>query len=257
MKPKLITDARTWDGIDFVRIPKGGFVMGSKDDNELAWGDEKPQHIFEIPYDYWIGRFPVSNAQFSEFVRSTSFETRAEREGRCWVWNSRDGEWGKQEGASWKHPLGANSSIDGLEEHPVVQVCWYDAITFCEWFNQKYIRDLPQDYRFHLPSEAEWEKAARGTEGREWPWGNDFDAARCNSKEGGKVCTTSVRVHSPQGDSVYGAAEMSGNVWEWTVTLWGDDRDTPAFSYPYRKEDGRENLKAGDGFFRQICEIRG
>jgi hypothetical protein len=84
---------------------------------------------------------------------------------------------------SWRHPLGANSSITALAEHPVVQVCWYDAVAFCEWLNQKHSNNLPQDYHFRLPSEAEWEKAARGTDGREWPWGNEFDAARCNSKD--------------------------------------------------------------------------
>jgi formylglycine-generating enzyme required for sulfatase activity len=239
-------------GIDFVQIPKGKFVMGSKDDDELAWEDEKPRHILEIPYDYWAARFPVSNAQFAEFVRVTSFETRAEREGWCWVWDSKNGEWEKQDGASWKHPLGANSSLDGLEEHPVVQICWYDALAYCEWFTQKCFKDLPPGYQFRLPGEAEWEKAARGIEAREWPWGNDFDPARCNSKDGGRLCTTSVKAHSPQGDSVYGVAGMSGNIWDWTITLWGEDRNTPTFSYPYRREDGRENLKAGDGFYRVI-----
>ena len=73
--------------------------MGSTDANELAWGDEKPQHTLEIPYDHWIGRFPVSNAQFGEFVRSTSFETRAEQEAWCWVWNIEHGQWEKREGA--------------------------------------------------------------------------------------------------------------------------------------------------------------
>jgi len=252
MKTKQTPDTRTWGEMDFVQIPKGGFVMGSEDDNVLAFGDEKPQHTFEISYDYWVRRFPVTNAMFAEFVRSTSFETRAEREGWCWVWSSKDGKWEKKEGANWKHPLGANSSIDGLEKHPVVQVCWYDTLAFCGWLTQKHISDLQQGYHFRLPSEAEWEKAARGTDGREWPWGNSFDTARCNSKDGGKLCTTSVRSHVPQGDSVYGVAEMSGNVWEWTITLWGEDRDTPSFDYPYRREDGRENLKAGDGFYRVI-----
>ncbi len=80
-----------WSRMDFVRIPKGGFIMGSKDDNELAWEDEKPQHTFEIPYDYWVGRFPVTNAQFIEFVHSTSHITRADQEGWCWVWNIIEG----------------------------------------------------------------------------------------------------------------------------------------------------------------------
>jgi formylglycine-generating enzyme required for sulfatase activity len=226
--------------------------MGSKGEDELAWDDEKPQHTPVIPYDYWIGRFLVSNAQFGEFVRSTSFETRAEREGWCWVWNTRNEQWERKEGANWKHPLGANSNITALEEHPVVQVCWYDALAFFEWLNQKHINDLPQGYRFRLPSEAEWEKAARGLDGRKWPWGNVYDSALCNSKDSGKSCTTSAGAHSPQGDSVYGVADMSGNVWEWTLTLWGKDREKPDYVYPYVGDDGRENQRAGDGFFRII-----
>lgn len=226
--------------------------MGSQADDELAWEDEKPQHILELSYDYWIGRFPVSNAQFGEFVRSTSFETRAEREGWGWVWNIRDEQWEKKEGANWLHPLGANSHITALQEHPVVQVCWYDARAFCEWLTQRQFNDLQPDYQFRLPSEAEWEKSARGTEGREWPWGNDFDAALCNSKMDGNIYTTPARAYSPRGDSVYGAADMSGNVWEWTLTLWGEDHDTPTFVYPYTSKDGRENQAADDGVYRII-----
>jgi formylglycine-generating enzyme required for sulfatase activity len=252
MKPNSIEGATARTGVDFVRVPKGQFQMGSKGENELAWDDEKPQHSISIPYDFWIGRFPVNNAQFAEFVRSTSFETRAEREGWCWVWNTRDDQWEKTEGASWKHPLGANSTTAALQEHPVVQVCWYDALAFCEWLNQEHGSDLPQGYHFRLPTEAEWEKAARGTDGREWPWGNDYDAARCNSKDAGKVCTVPVGTHSPQGDSPYGVADMSGNVWEWTLTLWGTDRDVPEFVYPYRPNDGRDDKSAGDDFYRII-----
>jgi formylglycine-generating enzyme required for sulfatase activity len=86
MKKENSTEtAKVWGGIDFVRIPKGCFIMESDANNELAWEDERPQHTLEITYDYWIGRFPVCNAQFGEFVRSTSFETRAEKEGWCWL----------------------------------------------------------------------------------------------------------------------------------------------------------------------------
>ncbi len=236
----------------FVRIPKGRFVMGSKDDNELAWDDEKPQHTLEIPYDYWIGKHPVTNAQFGEFVQSTAFETRAERDGWGWVWDSRDGQWGKAEGAHWRDPLGTSDSNTALAEHPVVQVCWYDALAYCEWLNEKHASMLPQGCLFRLPSEAEWEKAARGPDGYEWPWGNDYDGALCNSRDKGKVCTTPVGAHSPQGDSIYGVADMSGNVWEWTLTLWGADRDTADYAYPYVGGDGREDPGAGNGFFRII-----
>jgi formylglycine-generating enzyme required for sulfatase activity len=225
--------------------------MGSRDDDELAWEDEKPQHTLEIPYVYWVGRYPITNAQFAEFVHSTSFETRAEREGWCWVWDIGDTQWRKTEGASWRHPLGSQRGIAALEEHPVVQVCWYDVLAFCSWLNQKHVNDLQQGFHFRLPSEAEWEKSARGTDGRQWPWGNSFDAELCNSQDG-KMRTTPVGAHSPLGDSMYGVADVSGNVWEWTATLWGKDREKADFVYPYVGTDGRENLGAGDSFFRVI-----
>jgi formylglycine-generating enzyme required for sulfatase activity len=252
MEPNSIEEVGSWIDIDFMRIPKGWFVMGSKDENELAWDDEKPQHTLEIPYDYWIGKHPVTNARFGAFVRSTAFETRAEREGWGWVWDTRREQWGKVEGANWRNPLGANKNVAALEAHPVVQVCWYDALVFCEWLNQKQINNLPHGYHFRLPNEAEWEKSARGVDGHEWPWGNAFDAALCNSRDDGEFRTTPVGAHSPQGNSTYGVADMSGNVWEWTLTLWGTDRDNPDYVYPYFGGDGRENQSAGDGYFRII-----
>jgi formylglycine-generating enzyme required for sulfatase activity len=246
-----VSDAvNTWGGLEFVRVHQCEFLMGSLEDDELAWDDEKPQHRLEILYDYWVGRFPITNVQFGAFAQAASYETRAERAGWAWVWNVQEETWVKTPGADWQHPLGPQSSA--LDEHPAVQVCFYDALAFCEWLNQKHAGELPPGYVLRLPSEVEWEKAARGAAGRRWPWGNSFDAALCNSKIGGPGGTTPIGAYSPAGDSVYGIADMSGNAWEWTVTLWGADKNSAAFTYPYQRQDGREDLNAGDTVYRII-----
>ena len=115
--------------------------------------------------------------------------------------------------------------------HPVVKVSWYDAMEYCKWLNEKLQGEIGA-LAVRLPTEAEWEKAARGEQGNEWPWGNEFDAAKCNSSEGGKGDTTPVGAYSPQGDSPYGAADMAGNVWEWCHSIFKP--------YPYKADDGRE-----------------
>jgi formylglycine-generating enzyme required for sulfatase activity len=86
--------------------------------------------------------------------------------------------------------------------------------------NKKHKNDLPESYIFRLPTEFEWEKAARGVDGREWPWGNEFDETRCNTLESKKGGTSPVGSYSPQGDSPFGVADMAGNVLEWTQSLY-------------------------------------
>jgi formylglycine-generating enzyme required for sulfatase activity len=239
-------------GIPTVRIPRGSFLMGSQDDNPMAWDDEKPQHRLEIPYDFWIGKHPVTSAGFAEFVGSTSHRTRAEREGWCWVWRVDGGEWGKVEGGNWKQPQGPASGAEGLQDHPVVQVCFYDVLAYCEWLNHRLAGHLPPGYEVRLPSEAEWEKAARGLQGREWPWGDEFDASLCNSRDSMARGTIGIGRHSPRADSAFGVSGMSGNAWEWTLTLWGRDRNRAEFVYPYNTGDGRESLEAGEDHYRII-----
>jgi formylglycine-generating enzyme required for sulfatase activity len=183
-------DKVTVGGIELVRVPKGKFIMGSNDSDS-----EKPQHTVDIPYDYWMGRFPVTNAQYSQFAKKDFDKSK--------------------------------------ENRPVVQVSWHDAQKFVKWLNERFASQLPKRLLFRLPSEAEWEKAARGTDGRVYPWGNTFDKSKCNTSEGGKGGTTPVGLYSPQGDSPFGCADMAGNVWERTHSLYKP--------YPYQMNDGRED----------------
>jgi len=215
-------EVKKWAGIEFVRVPKGKFLMGSREDNQEAIERDKPQFTLEIPYDYWISRFPITVGQFQDFVRSTSYQTTAEDKG---YGTGFDGyQWKFINGVDWRHPISPEIGSSGTN-HPVVQVSWEDAIEYCDWLHEKLQGELPQGYYLRLPNEAEWEKAARGEYGNEWSWGNEWDARLCNSKEKGPMRTTPVGAYSPQGDSPFGAADMAGNVFEWCYML--------CISYPY------------------------
>jgi sulfatase modifying factor 1 len=220
-------------GLEFLRIPKGKFVMGSKDDNELASDAEKPQHTVELS-DYWMAKFILTNQYFAEFVKATSYRTTAEEQGSGYIHEGKF--WKDITGADWKHPLGPKSDLNEKSDHPIVLVSWDDTMAYCKWFNRTFKSELG-DLILHLPTEAEWEKSARGAYGNEWPWGNEFD--KCNSEEGGKGATTFLGVYSALGgDSPYGCADMAGNVWEWTHTLY--------IKYPYVIGDGRDDEKSLD-----------
>lgn len=211
-RESALSGVRTIGGIEFVPVPAGKFKLGSKDDNPLARDNEKPQHTCEISRPYSIARFPITNARFEEFVQARAYPTTSEEKGSAPVW---DGNQLKDTpGANWRHPRGPKSSSKDKEQHPVVQVSWVDAAAYCRWFNETYRAELG-DLQVRLPTEAEWEKAARGEYANEWPWGNEWDPQRCNSREGGKGDTTPVGAYSPSGDSPYGAADMVGNAWEW------------------------------------------
>ncbi|MCP4543647.1 MAG: SUMF1/EgtB/PvdO family nonheme iron enzyme [Chloroflexi bacterium] len=192
---------------EWIEIPAGEFWMGGEGEY-----DGKPVHRVFLE-QFQISRVPITNAQYRLFVEATDREPPKH-------WEEK------------RPPKGKAS-------HPVVHVTWHDAIAYCEWLSGA------TGKRITLPSEAEWEKAARGNKDqRTYPWGETFDATRCNSSELGLGDTTSVGVF-PDGASPYGVLDMAGNVWEWTRSLWGKD-------YPYDPADGREDLAASDEHSRVL-----
>lgn len=162
--------------------------------------DEQPIHTVRLD-TFWIARTEMTNEQFSAFIAETGYKTNAELAGWAYVWDGFN--WIQTTGADWRHPNGVESDILGRENHPVTQVSWNDATTYCAWVGGR------------LPTEAEWEKAARGKDQRAYPWGNEEpDITRLNflNSTGG---TTEVGSY-PSGVSPYGLYDMAGNVWEWT-----------------------------------------
>ena len=209
------------DGVELelVRVPAGKFLMGS---DKIG---ERPQHKLYLP-EYLIGKHPVTVAQFTAFAKASGYKTTAEVEGSGYRTGSK---WENVKGANWQQPRGPGSDVSQKAGHPVTQVSWEDAVAFCAWAGQVSGREV------RLPSEAEWEKAARGTDGRIYPWGNQAaDSSYCNFNMNEKD-TTSAGKYSPKGDSLYGCTDMAGNVFEWTSSLYK--------AYPYNAKDGREDQK--------------
>jgi len=211
-------------------VPPGPFVMGSTDDDEMAWDDEKPQHHNEtITEDYLISRYPITNAQFTAFVEAGGY-----RERQYWT----EAGWKRKEQRGWTRPFDYGDPFN-LPNHPVVGTSWYGAVAFCRWLTGQLriancelriwrgnkletLNSRPETLIVRLPSEAEWEKAARGVDGRRYPWGNDPDSDRASYKDTG-IGTTSAVGCFPGGASPYGVEDLSGNVWEWCRTKWERD----------------------------------
>ena len=201
--------------LGFVEIKAGPFWMGSAEADKEAREDEQPQHRVTLPR-YFIARYPVTVAQFLAFVEASDYQPS---DPDC---------------------------LKGLANHPVVWVNWNDALEYCRWLTTylgeaddipEPLRELVrhQGWQVTLPSEAEWEKAARGSQyKRRYPWGDTFEAEWVNHWQAGIQTTNTVGV-LPRGESPYGCLDMCGNVWEWTRSIYTD--------YPYSATDGREDLQ--------------
>lgn len=217
--------------IELVKVPAGEFLMGASNMDKQADANEKPQGKINLD-DYYIGKYDVTNAQFAAFVKATGYNTTADDAGSGTILITATHTWETIKGANWQHPRGPGSNILGLDDYPVVMVSWDDALAFCKWASNQTGRNVT------LPSEAQWEKAARGPRALMYPWGNDpptADLANFNNNEGSLM---PVGDYSPGGDSPYGAAEMAGNVWQWTNSVYKP--------YPYDASDGREDETSRD-----------
>jgi formylglycine-generating enzyme required for sulfatase activity len=183
-----------------IEIPAGPFVMGQDDGDR----EDRPAHQVDLPA-YEIDKFEVTNADFAAFVEATGYESDGEKLGKLY----------------W-----LDSFKEGKENHPVVRVTWNDAVAYCEWAGKR------------LPTEAEWEKAARGTDGLRFPWGNDWDPSKANVKKTG-LRSTAVVGSFGVGASPFGVEDMAGNVWEWTADWYQ--------AYP--------GNSAGDRYYGEQCRV--
>ena len=243
-----VTPVSDQDGMVMAYVPAGTFLMGSTDADQNAEGDEKPQHSVYLDA-FYISQYPVTNEQFSRFVAATGYRTDAAKAGSGWIWT--EGAWKLVAGAEWRHPGGTGSSIMDKMDHPVVQVTWNDANAYCLWAGKR------------LPTEAEWEKAARGTDGQSYPWGNsapdgqklNFCDANCEidwrdaSVDDGYMNTSPVG-HYEAGKSPYGVYDMAGNVWEWVADWYQDDsyRQAPERN-PKGPDSGDKRVTRGGSWY--------
>lgn len=194
---------------EMVTVPAGAFLMGSNDGPQ----DERPAHRVNLP-EFAIDRLPVTNAQFAAFLNAVGpVNGKGER-----LFDVDDPD-------ARIHKIGARWTADrGYENHPVVEVSWAGARDYCAWSGRR------------LPTEAEWEKAARGTDGRNYPWAN-MPPDRSRARFGAAYNETAPVASFPAGASPYGVLDMAGNAWEWVSSAYRP--------YPYDARDGREDPAAG------------
>ena len=198
------TDAKTEQAPELVLIPEGKFTMGDIQTDGAK--NERPVHEVSIEKPFAIGKYEVTVAQFSRFVKATGYVTDAEKGGNCYTYNnSRFWIWVEQR--NWREP-----GFSQNENHPVVCVSWRDALAYTQWLS----KTTGENYR--LPSEAEWEYVARAGTDTSWHWGNSDDCKSANCCTGVMWLDKQTRDVGSYAANNFGLHDTAGNVWEWTAS---------------------------------------
>jgi len=237
----------TRDDPELILIPEGEFLMGSE--KNVAKDHEKPEHWVYLD-SFYIYETHVTNFQFEEFVKETGYVTTAEELGWSLVFNGESFD--EIEGAYWAAPAGPGSHITNRGNFPVLHVSWFDGAAYCEWAGGR------------LPTEAEWEKAARGTDGsRMFPWEGDkitgdranvcdvncpADWALTDHDDG--YATSSPAGNYPNGASPYGVLDMAGNVTDWVYDWYAEDYySSSPYENPMGPETGEMRVHRGASWY--------
>jgi formylglycine-generating enzyme required for sulfatase activity len=214
---------------ELITIPESEFWMGSE--SKVAYSDEQPVHRVSVP-EFLMAKYPVTNGQFKRFVDAGGYNQEKHWTRAGWAWRQGKGDQFGREHRDWPEGWEDGQFPSERPNHPVVDVTWYEALAYPRWLAE--VTGKP----YRLPTEAEWEKAARGDKDRrEYPWGEGFDPKKVNMGIGDEQVggTSPVGIY-PGGVSPYGIMDLSGNVWEWCSSLFQ--------GYLYDPSDGREDLEA-------------
>lgn len=210
---------------ELVEVPKSAFVMG---DNGSPYHDEKPEHPVELTL-YAIGKYPVINSQYAAFVEAGAYKQKRYWTEEGWLFLTQNGI---TQPKDWE-------PADKRPTHPVVGISWYEAMAYCVWLSDQ----TGKNYR--LPTEAQWERAARGINGQAYPWGDVWGDNLSNTSESGIGDTTPVGIY-PRGQSPVRALDMLGNTWEWVADWYAEDYYfTAPKSNPLGPDDGTKKVLRG------------